>query len=80
MRGSGSSRASGLAGATDASTCFCAREGWLVNRKRIHRLYREEGLAVRRRVGDDGARYHDRCVTHSAIRTSGGAWTSSWTR
>lgn len=25
------------------------REGWPVNRKRVHRLYREEGLAVRRR-------------------------------
>lgn len=25
------------------------REGWLVNRKRVQRLYREEGLAVRRR-------------------------------
>jgi putative transposase len=23
------------------------REGWLVNKKRVHRLYREEGLAVR---------------------------------
>lgn len=23
------------------------REGWTVNRKRVHRLYREEGLAVR---------------------------------
>lgn len=25
------------------------REGWRVNRKRVQRLYREEGLAVRRR-------------------------------
>jgi putative transposase len=25
------------------------REGWVVNRKRVQRLYREEGLAVRRR-------------------------------
>jgi putative transposase len=25
------------------------REGWLVNRKRVQRLYREEGLAVRRK-------------------------------
>ena len=25
------------------------REGWLVNRKRVQRIYREEGLAVRRR-------------------------------
>jgi len=25
------------------------REGWPVNRKRVHRLYREEGLAVRRK-------------------------------
>jgi putative transposase len=24
------------------------REGWLVNRKRVHRLYREEGLNLRR--------------------------------
>ena len=25
------------------------REGWLVNRKHVYRIYREEGLAVRRR-------------------------------
>jgi len=25
------------------------REGWAVNHKRVYRLYREEGLAVRRR-------------------------------
>ena len=25
------------------------REGWLVNRKRVQRLYREEGLAVRKK-------------------------------
>jgi putative transposase len=23
------------------------REGWVVNRKRVHRIYREEGLTVR---------------------------------
>lgn len=28
---------------------FLRREGWPVNRKRVQRLYREEGLAVRRR-------------------------------
>jgi putative transposase len=25
------------------------REGWAVNRKRVQRIYREEGLAVRRK-------------------------------
>lgn len=28
---------------------FLGREGWRVNHKRVYRLYREEGLAVRRR-------------------------------
>ena len=43
------------------------REGFVVNHKRVFRVYRDEGLAVRRR--------HKRHV-----RTSAGRWTSSPTR
>ena len=35
--------------ATGGCTCCCSREGVIVNHKRVERLYREEGLAVRRR-------------------------------
>jgi len=33
----------------DACICGCVVKGWEVNRKRVYRLYREAGLAVRRR-------------------------------
>jgi hypothetical protein len=35
------------------------REGWRVNHKRVYRLYREEGLGIRRTDGGSGSR----CVT-----------------
>ncbi len=51
------------------------REGWLVNKKRVHRWYRTEGLQIRMRVR---RRKHiclhpGQCLSHSA-RTSAGAW------
>ena len=47
---SGRSPVSAAASATAASTsCCAAREGWTVNHKLVHRLYREEQLAIRRR-------------------------------
>ena len=53
-----SSRASARGGATAARTRRCCQEGWEVNRKRVQRLWREEGLRVpvrrrkRRRLGN----------------------------
>ena len=44
------SPASGAASATDGSGS-CSREGMVMNHKELYRLYREEGLAVRRRRG-----------------------------
>ena len=47
-----------LAGATAAPTPTCSAEGWSLNRKRVQRIWREEGLRVpakakkRRRIGD----------------------------
>jgi putative transposase len=49
------------------------REGWPVNRKRVQRLYREEGLAVRRR----GKR--TRSQAPRPIRTPLGAANQRWT-
>jgi putative transposase len=55
--GCASSPASGRAGATAAHATLC-EEGWSVNRKRVQRLWREEGLRVpvrrrkRRRLGN----------------------------
>ncbi len=49
------------------------REGWPVNRKRVQRLYREEGLAVRRR----GKR--KRSQAPRPIRTPLGAANQRWT-
>ena len=32
-------------------TVLLRRQGWAVNHKRVYRLYREEGLGVRRQCG-----------------------------
>jgi helix-turn-helix protein len=54
------------------------REGWLINRKRVHRLYRLDGLQVRMRV-----RRRKRLSLHRgpyrcrALPISTGAWISS---
>ena len=56
--GCGRSRRSARGGATAARTHRLREEGWEVNRKRVQRLWREEGLRVpqrrrkRRRLGD----------------------------
>ena len=41
--------AENAATATGASRCYFRREGWSVNRTKTYRLYREQGLVVRRR-------------------------------
>lgn len=57
------------------------REGQLVNRKRLQRLYREERLMVRRRSGRKRALGVRAAITPARCRpTSVGRWTSSPTR
>ena len=53
------------------------REGWLVNKKRVQRLYRLEGLQMRMRVRRRKHMCLHRvpCLRRSA-RTSAGAWIS----
>ena len=66
-------------------TALLRREGWSVNRKRVHRLWRREGLKVpqirrkRRRLGHGEARTVAAVVAPSDPTTSG-ATTSSTTR
>ena len=59
-------------------TVLLRREGWAVNPKRVYRLYREEGLAVRRR--EDGKRPESGGADTVADADSGpirsGRWTS----
>lgn len=50
------------------------REGWPVNVKRVHRLYREEGLALRRRP----PRRRGRVAGPRAARTSPGGANERW--
>ena len=49
-RGFASSRTRGRGSGICASGCCLRREGWLVNRKRVRRLYRLDGLQLRMRV------------------------------
>lgn len=58
-------------------TVLLRREGWQVNRKRVRRLYRLQGLQLRMRVR---RRKHMACIagrySWPSARTSGGVWTS----
>ncbi len=56
------------------------REGHVVNKKRVQRLYREERLTVRRRGGRKRALGTRRPMETPRRPTSAGAWTSSPTR
>ena len=51
VNGSACSRPRGAGSATGGLHVLLRREGQVVNRKRTQRLYREEGLSVRRRRG-----------------------------
>lgn len=54
-----------------------AREGWHANHKLIYRLYREEGLALRRkRPKRDVSGTHQEVRTRAAHAMKPGAWTS----
>ena len=55
------------------------REGQMVNHKRVYRLYREEGLAVRKRKRKRVSRPRDSPFRSRPGRTRSGAWTSSAT-
>jgi putative transposase len=53
------------------------REGWLVNHKRVYRLYREDGLSLRlKRPRRHAARPAGNASPRPAPRTSCGRWTS----
>src|SRR5882724_1306081 len=56
------------------------RKGWAINHKLVYRLYREEGLLVRRRIRSASPRPGGSTSTHQASRISAGEWTSSRTR
>ena len=56
------------------------REGVSMNKKKLFRLYREEGLAVRRRRGRKRATGTRAPMALPDGRTSAGAWTSWPTR
>ena len=57
------------------------REGWVVNHKRVYRLYVEEKLGIRRKRGRRRAPAAARLVlTHRPSRTRSGQWTSRRTR
>ena len=57
------------------------REGWRVNHKRVHRLYRDEGLSLGSsdRAGTS-ARHTVSVSLLRSSRTNAGRWTSSPTR
>ena len=54
-------------------TAILRREGWRVNRKRVHRLWKQEGLRVpqrarkRRRLGHSANACHRRRATHDCL-------------
>jgi putative transposase len=56
------------------------REGFPVNHKRVYRLYREEGLSVRRRKRKRWRSPHGSMRQRPRPRTSVGRWTSFRTR
>jgi putative transposase len=56
------------------------REGIRMNKKKLFRLYREEGLSVRRRRGRKRATGTRAPMALPDGRTSAGAWTSCPTR
>jgi putative transposase len=51
-------------------------EGWLVNKKRTHRIYMEEGLSVRTKARKKRGSHLRSCRHRRQQRTSGGPWTS----
>lgn len=53
---------------------FLEREGWRVNHKRVYRLYRAEGLAVRRESASGSARRNVSRWLPRRGRTSAGRW------
>ena len=55
------------------------REGHAVNHKRVYRLYREEGLQVRRGGAGSGPLGRGGRWRHRRRRVSAGAWTSCTT-
>jgi putative transposase len=55
------------------------REGWDVNWKKLYRIYREEGLTVRKRGGRKRAVGTRAPMAIPKVRTSGGRWTSCQT-
>jgi putative transposase len=56
---------------------FLRREGFVVNHKRLFRLYREERLMVRKRGGRNALWAPGRRCRCRPCRTSCGCWTSS---
>src|ERR1700726_4654800 len=57
------------------------REGWMVNHKRVYRLYREEGLSLRlKRPRRPSAPPIGNASRQRPARTSSGRWASSPTR
>ena len=58
-------------------TVMLRHEGWMVNPKRIYRLYTEDGVAVRTKVGKKIARPRTstKAPSNSTQRKSG-VWTS----
>ena len=59
-------------------TVLLRREGWLVNAKRIYRLYQEEGLVIRTRKRKKLARRARVPVSPARAETSVGAWILRW--
>jgi transposase InsO family protein len=56
------------------------REGWLVNVKRVRRIYREENLTIRtRRPSDVAQRACAKTGSYPTRRTRAGRWTSCTT-
>jgi putative transposase len=52
------------------------RQGMIMNHKKLYRLYREEGLSVRRRRGRKRARAAARRCLCRWLRALAGRWTS----
>jgi putative transposase len=58
-------------------TVLLRREGWMVNRKRVHRIYREENLAIRTKTPKRGAlQSYARSACCRPLQTGAGRWIS----